>query len=197
MSRAPKTLHSTQAAPSQADMLPSPHNDSPTVDRVDTSFLETLMGYNARRAALSIIGLFLERMAVYNMRPVDFSVMSVVRHNPGVTSRQLCATLGLLPPNLVLMINQLEKRQLLERRPHPHDGRAMGLHLTPQGTEMMEQAETTAYNLELEATSRMTSAQRATMIRLLKMVYLPEPKAQNANRPSATTHRNRRAPRTD
>ena len=188
MSRVPPLSNS-------APLPTTPSADGPTVDRVDTTFLETLMGYNARRAALSIIGLFLERMAVYNMRPVDFSVMSVVRHNPGVTSRQLCATLGLLPPNLVLMINQLEKRQLLERRPHPHDGRAMALHLTPEGNALMEQAEATAYDLEQEATSRMTATQRATMIRLLKMVYLAEPKTETPASSNTPVKRARRSPR--
>ena len=44
---------------------------------IDTSFLESLLGYNARRAALTIIGeAFLERMSVYGLRPVDFSVLS-------------------------------------------------------------------------------------------------------------------------
>jgi len=55
------------------------------------------LGYNARRAALTIIEGFLERMAEFGLRPVDFSVMSVIQHNPGVTSRQLCAALNLLP----------------------------------------------------------------------------------------------------
>ena len=31
------------------------------------------------------------------------------------------------------MINALEKRSLVVRMPHPHDGRAMGLHLTAAG----------------------------------------------------------------
>ena len=35
------------------------------IDQVDTTYLQTLMGYNARRAALSIIELFLERLAPY------------------------------------------------------------------------------------------------------------------------------------
>ena len=47
----------------------------PHVDKVNTRYLETLLGYNARRAALAIIGVFLERMAVYDLRPVDFSVL--------------------------------------------------------------------------------------------------------------------------
>src|SRR5512133_774541 len=103
---------------------------APAVDKVDTSYLETLVGYNARRAALAVIEVFLERMAVYDLRPVDFSVLSLITHNPGITSRQLCTALGILPPNLVGIINALAKRELVARRPHPTDGRATGLHLT-------------------------------------------------------------------
>ena len=86
------------------------------VTRVDTRYLETLVGYNARRAALVVISEFLPRMAVFDLRPVDFSVLSVVIHNPGITSRQLCATLGMLAPNLVGMLNVMEKRGLISRQ---------------------------------------------------------------------------------
>jgi DNA-binding MarR family transcriptional regulator len=145
---------------------------------LDTQFLETLIGYNARRAALSIISVFLERMSVYGVRPVDFSVLSLIRHNPGITSRQLCAALGLLPPNLVLMLNQLEERQLVEKRPHPTDGRAVALYLSEAGHALMADAESTAAQLERDATSHMTDHQRSTLMRLLKLVYQPPPAPQ-------------------
>lgn len=89
----------------------------PFVDKVNTRYLETLLGYNARRAALTIIEVFLQRMAVYELRIVDFSVLSLVTHNPGITSRQLCTTLGILAPNLVGMVDALEKRDLIARKP--------------------------------------------------------------------------------
>lgn len=142
------------------------------VDMVDSSYLQTLMGYNARRAALSIIELFLERLAPYGLKPVDFSVMSTIGHNPGVTSRQLCATLNLLPPNLVGLIQSLESRGLIERKPHPHDGRAVGLHATPKGQALMVQAERTATELEIEKTAKLTPAQRKTLLALLQKIYL-------------------------
>jgi DNA-binding MarR family transcriptional regulator len=142
------------------------------VDTVDTAYLQTLMGYNARRAALSIIELFLERLAPYGLKPVDFSVMSTICHNPGVTSRQLCATLNLLPPNLVGLIQSLESRGLIERKPHPHDGRAVGLHATPKGQALMVQAEQTATELEIEKTAKLTPAQRKTLLALLQKIYL-------------------------
>ena len=143
----------------------------PHVDKVNTRYLETLLGYNARRAALSVIGVFLERMAVYDLRPVDFSVLSLVTHNPGITSRQLCAALNILAPNLVGMVNALEKRDLIVRQPHPLDGRAMGLHLTPAGQALMRSAEKTAAQLEVDSTSRLTDAERKTLLQLLKKVY--------------------------
>jgi DNA-binding MarR family transcriptional regulator len=141
------------------------------VEQVDTRYLQSLMGYNARRAALSIIELFLERLAPYGLKPVDFSVMSTIGHNPGVTSRQLCAALNLLPPNLVGLIQSLESRGLIERQPHPHDGRAVGLHATPKGLALMVQAEQTASDLETEKTAKLTPAERKTLVALLQKIY--------------------------
>ena len=142
------------------------------VDKVDTTYLQTLLGYNARRAAMSIISVFLERLAVYGLKPVDFSVMSVIHHNPGVTSRQLCATLSILPPNLVGLIQSLESRGLIERKPHPTDGRALGLHPTAKGLSLMQQAEVTASELEIDASSKLTASQRQTLVQLLQKIYL-------------------------
>jgi DNA-binding MarR family transcriptional regulator len=143
-----------------------------SVEAVDTSHLERLMGYNARRAALHIIARFLKEMAPYGLRPVDFSVMSVVNHNPGVTSRQICNTLDILPPNLVSLINQLQKRELIRRVPHPLDGRATGLHATEKGQKLMVDAEQTAARLEAQSTARLSTAEAKTLIRLLKKIYL-------------------------
>ena len=142
------------------------------VEQVDTRYLQTLLGYNARRAALTIIEGFLERMAEFGLRPVDFSVMSVIHHNPGVTSRQLCAALNLLPPNLVGLVQSLEARGLIQRQPHPTDGRAMGLHPTPQGVALMQQAEQAAADLEIEKSARLTPSQRKTLVELLQKIYL-------------------------
>jgi DNA-binding MarR family transcriptional regulator len=143
-----------------------------TVEQVDTTYLEGLLGYNARRAALAVIEVFMVRMAPYGLRPVDFSVLSVITHNPGITSRQLCTALGILPPNLVAMVNTLEKRELIARKPHPRDGRAVGLHLTTGGRKLMREAENTAVALEADVASRLSASEAKTLIRLLQKVYL-------------------------
>ena len=155
--------------PAPAETLaPAP---AESVDQVDTAFLRTLVGYNTRRAALAIIEVFMERMAPYDLKVVDFSVLSLVAHNPGITSRQLCATLNVLPPNMVGLIAALERRGLIERRPHPSDGRAMGVHLTTKGADLTERAEATVAQLEQDASGRLTATERKTLIRLLQKIY--------------------------
>ena len=144
---------------------------NPPAESIDTRFLESLIGYNARRAALAVIEQFLKQMAVHELRPVSFSVLSLVKHNPGITSSQLCTALGILPPNLVGLLKPLVKRTLIERRPHPHDGRAMALHLTSTGRALMAKAEATATELELQATANLSKSERTTLLQLLKKVY--------------------------
>jgi DNA-binding MarR family transcriptional regulator len=147
--------------------------DRAVVDEVDTSFLESLVGYNARRAALAAIDVFLKGMAPFQLKPVELSVLSVIAHNPGVTSRQLCSALGLLPPNLVGLLNTLEKREVVVRKPHPRDGRAMGLHLTAAGQKLARDAERKVTALEASVAARLTPAELRTLIALLKKIYLP------------------------
>lgn len=168
MSRRIRTFNRTAG-----DASPGASNESV----IDTSFLESLLGYNARRAALTIIEAFLERMSVYGLRPVDFSVLSLITHNPGITSRQLCATLGILPPNLVKLVSDLDKRGLLVRKPHPDDGRAIGLHLSTDGKKLMREAEAAARDLEDRVSAPLSPEERTTLMRLLRKIYKPEPSA--------------------
>jgi DNA-binding MarR family transcriptional regulator len=165
MARAP--LNSTPAG--DTAVLSAP-------DQLDTSVLEALVGYNARRASIAIGGVFFERMAPYGLKQADFSVLALLAHNPGATSRQLCATLDILPPNFVSLIAGLDRRGLIARRPHPHDGRAVGLYLTDAGHALARETEAVVVELEQEMAGRLSERERATLQRLLQKFYLGHPK---------------------
>ena len=141
-------------------------------EELHTAHLEALLGYNTRRAALHIIGAFMQNMAPFDLRPAEFSVLSLIRHNPGITSRQLCAALNILPPNLVVILKQFEKRGLIARKPHPTDGRAIGLSLTDKGDTLVAAAEEVSASSDLSATQSLTAAERKTLTRLLQKIYL-------------------------
>ena len=165
--RTPRKKRQKNAAPVASK---SPTGE-PTAQAVDTTFLETLLGYNTRRASLSIIGVFLQRMRRYDLRPVDFSVLTVIAHNPGVTSRQICTALDILPPNLAILLKGLDRRGLVERRPHPIDGRSMGLHLSAQGKRLQRNAQAAATKMEQELVSPLTPEEQELLKRLLRRFY--------------------------
>jgi len=137
-----------------------------------TAYLETLLGYNASRASHTLVSHFLRGVGSFELRTVDFSVLSVIGHRPGVTSRQLCQLLNVLPPNMVVLLRELDKRGLIERQPHPTDRRAVGLLLSPDGKALMKKAEKAASAADLQGTAHLSPAERKTLTRLLQKIYL-------------------------
>lgn len=56
-----------------------------------------------------------------------------------MTMRELAERMSCEPSNATFVVDKLEKRELLERRPHPTDRRAKRLVLTSRGTALREQ----------------------------------------------------------
>ena len=141
------------------------------VSTVDSRFLRTLLGYNTRRATVFILDLFTRRMQALDLRPVEFSILSLIGRNPGVTPSQLCAELNLLAPNLAKMLARLDKRELITRTPVPNDKRAVHLSLNATGHHLLEEAERTVVQLEAEAASALTPEELQTLMGLLQKIY--------------------------
>ena len=136
-----------------------------------TEYLETLLGYNASRAAHTLVSHFIRGVGSFELRTVDFSVLSVIGRWPGVTSRQLCQQLNVLPPNMVVLLRELDKRGLIERQPHPTDRRAVGLLLSTSGKALMKKAEKAASAADAQGTAHLSPAERKTLARLLQKIY--------------------------
>ncbi len=138
---------------------------------IDSSLIEGFVGYAARRASLAIIDSFARHMAVHELRPVGFTLLTLVGRNPGITSSQLCALLGIASSNLVGLVKQLQDRSLIRRQPHPSDGRAMGLHLTAAGRSLLKKALHSAAQADRDATARLSPQELQELLRLLRKVY--------------------------
>lgn len=138
---------------------------------VNTSFLETLIGYNSRRSALHLIAGFSDAMADLGLSPVEFSVLSIVHHNPGITSRSIAKTLAIQPPNLVVMIRGLEQRQWIKRKPYLEDKRAIGLHIASSAISQIKLAESIAFKDDQARSDRLTKTEKTTLNELLKKLY--------------------------
>jgi DNA-binding MarR family transcriptional regulator len=137
---------------------------------LDQSLLLSLVGYNGKRAYLHIKPVFDEHMAKYDLRAVEFTVLSLLKANPNVQQKRLSAAINVSPPNLATLLDRLEARKLLVRQRNPLDKRSQALVLTAEGARLCDQAERTAVELETAASSALTDAERAQLIHLLQKI---------------------------
>lgn len=76
---------------------------------------------------------FAERLVALNLAPQHAGVLRLLGTEGGISQRALADRLGLLPSRLVMLVDELEARGLVERRDDPRDRRSYALHLTEQG----------------------------------------------------------------
>lgn len=109
---------------------------------IDYGPLADNAGYLLRRAQLWIFQDFIRTMAPLDLRPAQYSVLLLIRQNPGLSQITLACALGIERARLVRLLDQLEERRLVERRPSASDRRSHAMHLTPQGEKLLEEAAT-------------------------------------------------------
>jgi DNA-binding MarR family transcriptional regulator len=101
------------------------------------------------------------------VRMKEFVALSYLRQSPGIGQKELGERLMLDPNNTVLLLNELEVRDLAERRRHPDDRRRHVVEITPQGMEALEHAEQAVDSLEDEVLGALSADERATLRELL------------------------------
>jgi DNA-binding MarR family transcriptional regulator len=76
---------------------------------------------------------FAERLEPLGLGPHHAGIFRILAQNPGVSQQDLAKTLGMHASRLVGILDGLELRGLLERRPSARDRRFHALHLTSDG----------------------------------------------------------------
>ncbi|WP_163263848.1 MarR family winged helix-turn-helix transcriptional regulator [Chelativorans alearense] len=102
--------------------------------------LPGFIGYALRRAQLVIFDDFIRTLETVDLRPAYFSALIIIDENPGLNQSEVSAALGVQRTNFVTMVDHLEKRNLIERRPSKKDRRSYALHLTKEGRALLGKA---------------------------------------------------------
>lgn len=148
----------------------------PADDQVDTSALDGFLFHSTHRVADIAYAQFLRTTAGLGFNgTTDFSVLNLIAHNPGLTSRQICSALNILPPNLVLRIRSCEERGLVQRRLHPVDHRAHALYLTDAGTALNERAQEALQRGDDALLSHLSLKERSQLMTLMRSLYRDAP----------------------
>lgn len=125
--------------------LPQPRK-RPRRDTKDIKMgsLDGHLGYYIRRVQVWVFQDFIRSLAPLEIRPAQYSVLTVIGANPGLSQSDLADTLAIERARLVHLLDKLEKRGLTERQASPNDRRSHALHLTPEGHKLLKQAKALA-----------------------------------------------------
>lgn len=82
---------------------------------------------------------FAERLGGLELIPADAGILRLLRTAAGLSQQELAARLNLHPSRLVAILDNLERRKLVERRPNPDDRRLYSLYLTKGGEAALEE----------------------------------------------------------
>jgi DNA-binding MarR family transcriptional regulator len=109
----------------------------------------------------------LEHLEDYNLTLAQFGVLAQLQAFPDISQQKLADWLFVTKGNVVGLLNRLESRGLVERRPDPQDGRSHVVSLTKQGADLAARVVPKHEELVAECMGLITPEDQHTLHQLL------------------------------
>ena len=113
---------------------------------------------------------FAERLAPLGLTPADAGILRILASEPGMTQRALAERLGIFPSRLVLLLDDLAGRGLVERHATPKDRRSHALRLTEAGSAQLEAVVPVARQHQEDLCAALDETERARLRELLEKI---------------------------
>jgi DNA-binding MarR family transcriptional regulator len=113
---------------------------------------------------------FAERLAALSLTPPEAGILRLLGGQSDMLQRELCDTLGIFPSRLVLLLDELERKGLVERHSSPTDRRSHALRLTPKGTAQLQSLRRIGRQHQDDLCAGLTDTEREQLRRLLEKV---------------------------
>jgi DNA-binding MarR family transcriptional regulator len=104
------------------------------------------------------------------LEPSEFALLRAVGVGQGQSQQALADGLRISPSHMVAIVDELERRNLVERRAEASDRRVRTLHLTEAGEKHLAQAAELAKQYEQLITKPLTAKERTQLLALLDRI---------------------------
>lgn len=128
------------------------------------------LGYSLKRAYIVLHQAATGALDESGLKVRSFTALSLIVSNPGVAPSRLADMLRIERSNLVLIIDELETRELISRTRDPHDRRRFALSATLRGRRLQEKAAAAVKADEARAASRLSAEEQALLVSLLERI---------------------------
>src|SRR5258708_6072667 len=161
--RRPRQRRSRRSRTPHRTSSPMPNKSAPiTMDAVYTA-----PGYLFRRMQQIAVAIFVEECRAYDLTPVQYAALVAIRTHPGIDATRLSAVIAFDRSTLGSVIERLQAKALIERKPSREDKRVKLLHLTKSGAALLREIMPPVDRAQARMLQPLKPADRKTLMALL------------------------------
>ena len=125
--------------------------------------VEGHIGFLLVQAWHAVIAAMDAALRPHDLTSPQYGVLSVLARDPGLSGADLARAVNTTPQAMNEVLATLERKHLIERRPHPTHGRILQATLTDEGQRRLQAANPAVRALEAAIEDRFTADQIATV----------------------------------
>jgi DNA-binding MarR family transcriptional regulator len=124
-------------------------------------------GYLFRRMQQIAVSIFMEECRQFDLTPVQYAALIAIHTHPGIDATRLSAVIAFDRSTLGSVIERLEAKGYVERKPAPEDRRIKLLYLTKQGGAILREIMPVVERAQSRMLEPLKPADRKTLMVLL------------------------------
>jgi DNA-binding MarR family transcriptional regulator len=105
--------------------------------------------------------------AAFNLRPVEFTILQLLKEGQCTTPGQMSKELQMSPPSMSVWLDKLTERGLIQRSKSDNDGRAQFLQLTKAGEKLGDQSYEALIQSEKKLLSDLSPGEQILLLEIL------------------------------
>src|SRR5437868_11660992 len=127
----------------------------------------TKPGYLFRRMQQIAVAIFVEECRAHDLTPVQFAALVAIHTHPGIDATRLSAVIAFDRSTLGNVIERLEAKLYVERKPAREDKRVKLLYLTKSGASLLRDIMPSVDRAQARMLQPLKPADRKTLMALL------------------------------
>ncbi len=133
--------------------------------------LQEILGFHLRLANVAVFQDYQATMAGLALTPKQFAVLELIEENPGASQIDIANCLRMDKASMMALVNKLEARHAIERRPSAVDRRRQELFITEEGVVLANKAKTLRSAHEARFKERFSPEELADLVSYLQRIY--------------------------
>jgi MarR family transcriptional regulator, lower aerobic nicotinate degradation pathway regulator len=130
----------------------------------------TAPGYLFRRMQQIAVALFMEECKAFDLTPVQYASLVAIRTHPGIDATRLSAVIAFDRSTLGSVIERLEAKNYVERKPAREDKRVKYRNLTRSGVAVLRDIMPSVDRAQARMLQPLKAADRKTLLALLEQL---------------------------